>query len=1020
MTPTTLYQALVRELESVMPPRVASRVLREGLSATGSDPESLDAAAADVILKGPVFRQLQAGRPAEAARAVVGEILARLAAAAPAGRPTDSGTAVPPAPAEPDGAAGAPTATTAAPAASARGVPADHRVRLDGLRAALRPLNLYFGWAEVRKLRAQLQLVDDEQAAGRDVGALLEDAEAQLELVHRKVEDHLVLQARDLADLEEALEVVASLGGHRVRRLESLVATVRDAQAQRTIAEGEVERAQKLARDLRKLVESSVLDEGEAPPDLGRGDGRPTRRRDAHSGAVPNAGAPLASAGTPPEAAEAGAGTEVDAEAETAAEVAAEVARIDPDALTPEVTERLRALDVDGERRTLDGLLARHAEALRYAPQHAAAVDAVRAEHTAGRPAAEALARLEELLQAEERARRETLRREFEALRDDVEALAASTDVTDVRRAVHVVLDLVVDALPPLDDVTAARDLHAEVSERAAAARRATEEATRRAADLREQRAQVRDRLEAALARAAETSGAGGEVLARARAGLEQARALLADEGAVEAAALEQARDAEAAWERALAESSDDRFERLRARARELGARLQQLPELPALTARRRALEAEVAALELRPDLTPAHVRTVGSIVDQLFDDARAATVRHLEELGRAAGAAAPEALLRALQAAARSLEEGAFPDLPALDAEVRAAGDERRAEARRRYLRARQEARRLAAAETEAANRLEDDVAAARTALDGDADPLPTVERLEVRLAEVETEVAARLAGFGSRLDAALARFRQVARLNNDDVAAARRVLSHLDGQRDAVGRVSLGLQARLFEALGDAERRLEGLQEAFEATRAIADQLVAGNLLDDVLGGFDALFGSAGDDAPAMLGALGAAAHAADPEAASPPTDSAARDGGGPEPVAEDAERLRRAWAPYLDLSDVSGAVLLGADGSVRAGRPLPGSDLAALARSLDAARASWQRLGGRLGDAAPEVAVLDAGGPPTLVAPLGDAGHAVVWTTASGAGAHVGRRLRHDHAVLEALLRAATRGDADRGPA
>ncbi|MDF1523584.1 MAG: hypothetical protein P1P87_12325, partial [Trueperaceae bacterium] len=625
--------------------------------------------------------------------------------------------------------------------------------------------------------------------------------------------------------------------------------------------------------------------------------------------------------------------------------------------------------------------------------------------HEQGRPAGTALEALTTALDGEETDRRTALSHEFQALRADLDALPDQDRVTDARRAVHVVLDVLADALPSLDDVTAARELHAEVSERSEANARAASEAERRAADLETQRLALRERLAAAVARAPEgLPEQGSDALRGAWTALTEALGTLSENAtAVDAGALEHGRDVEAAWERALAASSGDRAERLRARARELVARVGQVPELASLRARRAALAAEVGALEHAPDLTPAHVRTLTSIVDQLFDDARAATIRRLDELAREAGDVPPESLARALQAAARHVEQGTFPDLASLEAQIRTATDERRTQARRRYLRARQDARRLAAAEVPGSADLEPLITAARVAIDGD-DPNPAIDRLEAQLAAVEGEVEARLARFDERLDAALATFRRVALLNNDDVAATRRVLTHLDGQRASVRRISFGLQARLFDALADAEGRLQVLEEAFEATRAIADRLVAGNLLDDVLGGFDALFGDAAE---------------ADVEAGTEPDVVADAGGDGSPPEVDDA-RLAALWAPYLDLDEVAGAVVLDRSGEVRAGRPAPGSDLPALTRSLQAASEPWRRLGDRLGDAAPDVAVLDLGGPPTLVAALGDVGHAVVWTTGHGAGSDLDRRLRGDRDALVDLLRPAAPAPSDRGPA
>lgn len=170
----------------------------------------------------------------------------------------------------------------------------------------------------------------------------------------------------------------------------------------------------------------------------------------------------------------------------------------------------------------------------------------------------------------------------------------------------------------------------------------------------------------------------------------------------------------------------------------------------------------------------------------------------------------------------------------------------------RRRYLRARQEAHRLEPAGVAATASLAELVADARIAIETDVEGEPVLERLERQLTLVESEMGQRLLGFEQHLDQALASFRSVSLLNNDDVAAVRRVLQHLDGQRDAVARVSPGLQARLFEALADAEEKLRGLHEAYEATRAIADMLVTDNRIDDLLGSFDTLFDDPSSDTP------------------------------------------------------------------------------------------------------------------------------------------------------------------------
>jgi len=951
MTPNPLYQALVEALESQLPPRVVSRVLREGMAPTGATPETLTHEVARGVLRGPVFRQLQAhGQAPNAAKSLVSELEAYIAAAVEPVAPPSAAAAR----ASWDGThADGPTTAAAATGAAVLDEAAEYA--LNDLRGALRPFNLYFSWPEVRKLRSLVQLADDEVRGGGDAAALLTEAESQLQLVRQKLEDLLVLQARTLADLEAALEAVEPLGTPAVRRLDALIATVREAQGRRMLVEAEAERAEKLARELRKLVESTVLEEGRSLPDLGRGDGRPRAptlidvpRPATGSGADDGTVAADALAG----------------------------------ALPPDAQDRLRALDLEGEAHDLDALAARHAELLRHVPALAEELTALRAEQAAGRVLGERLTRVAGAWQAQATARQHALRHELEAVRDEVEALPAEVDATELRRALTVALDVLGDGLLAVEDLANVRELQAAALARAERLRAEQQERDARRAERQAQIATVRARLEEAWQQAPDQPR-----LAAARERLQAAVASLAAAIADEDAAslLELAWDAEAAWQRALAEASDDQSARRRARVRELLARIAHLPDIPNLRARTLAVRREAEGLEAGAELGRDQLRALTHLTDQLIGDARGAVAARLEEMAHEAGDPAPDALLRALQVAARQLDDGGFPDLQAVEREVQATRDERRAAIRRRYLRARQESHRLADAGVPAAAGLADLVGQARSALDGDAQPEAAVERLERRLAGVVREMGERLDTFLPRLDTALAAFRGVARLNNDDVAAVRRVLHHLDGQRHAIGRVSPGLQAQLFASLSEAEETLGHLQAAFEATRAIADQLVAGNRLDDVLGSLDAMFGAPDDAAEA--------------------------------PAVDGAHDELRAWLDgYLRLDDVDGAAVLTSGGRLIIGRMPTGTDAVALGHAIDEMLGAWTALGERLGDEAPEVAFIEVGGRPTWVAPLADQGCAVVWSQSAATGGRLGARLRDDRrAVVEMLRSVAAGGDA-----
>ena len=810
MAPNALYQALVESLESQVPPRVVSRLLREGMAPTGATPETLTHEAAEAVLRGPVFRHLQTTRTVEASRQLIREIEAYLHEAAPPA--VVSGA--PPA----DEATGGAPETEAAPAAAEVDADDPLSIAVAELQDALRPLNLYFSWPEVRKLRSLVQVAEDELIAGGDAATVVGEAQGQLQLVHQKLEDQLVLQARTLADLESILEVVSPLGTAGVRRLAALIAGVREAQRRRTLVEAETERAEKLARELRKLVESTVLDEDEPLPDLGRGDGRP---RAPTLVPVDGRGAPAdAVAGAEPERPPLG-----------------------------DARDRLLALDVEGEARDLDALVGRYGELLRHVPALADAVAALRAEHDGGRVVGERIAQLAHDWATQSEARRQALRHEFEEIRAEAEGLPDEVDAVDLRHALTVALDLLEETLPAIEDVATVRELHATA---VAQGERIERERRERAARLDEQRSQiaaVRERLAAAAGQAPDEP-----LLRRARERLDETLAALREDAFTEeqgSALLETALDAEAAWQRTVAEASGDQSARQMARVRELSARMAQLPHIGGLRARATAVRGEVEALEADGGADDARLQALTHLVAQLTADARTAVANRLDELAREAGEPAPEALLRALQAAARQLDEGTFPDLDEVEREVAATRDVRRSALRRRYLRARQEAQRASAAGVPSADGLKALIAAAREAVETDDGGDEAVAALEARLAQVDAELAARLAGFDDRLDAALASFHTVARLNNDDVAAVRRVLMHLDDQRGAIGRVSPGLQAQLFASLGEAEETLRHLEAAFEATRAVADQLVSGGRLDDVLGAFDGLFGEPEDEA-------------------------------------------------------------------------------------------------------------------------------------------------------------------------
>lgn len=224
----TLYQAAVRELERFLPPRVVSQALHEGLAALGKTSDTLTAADAITIVQKLMLPRLTRAQGSESAQEAVESILASLARI-PVELPTLS----------PKGQAQA----------------------LELLQEALRPFNIYFEWSETQKLRAQLSLIESEHEAGQDASDLITAARAQLGVLQQKLSDQLSLQARELAILETSLQASNALNTVKVRRLVQLLELIRSAQVAQQRVPAEIERAHKLASELRAEKLQRLSDE---------------------------------------------------------------------------------------------------------------------------------------------------------------------------------------------------------------------------------------------------------------------------------------------------------------------------------------------------------------------------------------------------------------------------------------------------------------------------------------------------------------------------------------------------------------------------------------------------------------------------------------------------------------------------------------------------------------------------------------------------------------------------------------
>ncbi|GHG03953.1 hypothetical protein GCM10017783_15650 [Deinococcus piscis] len=224
----------VKMLGDVLSTRALERIIQDAAQERRIHPAQLDAQALESVLKKEIYRRLQTTMPAQMAKKRVLDVLAEVQ-------------------------------RVAAEVGTVDYVPVD----LSGLEEGVRRFTLYFDWPESQRLRGVLSMARQEESVGNDVSALLQEGESLIEQMDRRLAEGLVLQGQDLAELQASFERISAVGGREVRRLETLLEQVADAQKQGMLLPGEVERARTISLKLRRQVESSVVQSnpGETTPD---------------------------------------------------------------------------------------------------------------------------------------------------------------------------------------------------------------------------------------------------------------------------------------------------------------------------------------------------------------------------------------------------------------------------------------------------------------------------------------------------------------------------------------------------------------------------------------------------------------------------------------------------------------------------------------------------------------------------------------------------------------------------------
>ncbi len=753
----SVYQATIEELESILSPRVVSRSLQEGLRTLGKTPQTVTYDDLEKILKSQVYRQLQVAMPVTEAKIRIGEILGKLhQIEQEAIKKTEIGKVL-----------------------------EQQASSLHFLKERLKPFNLYFEWSEVQKLRALVQLLDTEHEAGREANKLVNDAREQLNVVEQKLEDQLVKQGQDLTDLEAVLERIRSLGGPKVKRFETLINQVSQAQQSRQLAQAEVERLRKLALDLRKLMETSIAVE-----------------------------APIVSDDV----------LLVEDSKEPKPEI-----KVNQN----DIKAKLLELDLANDRRELASLRETYSLILDYQPEHQETFKQLEMQLAARKSIATELTEFTEKLTESQIAQRDALYQEVLAMQQKVTEL--EVDAADLKQSLAVNLGILETFLAPIRDIEHLRRLYAlalEQEQALAVEQRAEEEAFVKAYG---EQAELLTHLQLNLEQYENQAGVVQEYTALQ--GWLEVLTQAQQEGRIQIEASKEAKQALLKLEQQAAKTTQSIQGREQGQVKHMLAELRNLSLAEAFEPRAEALKLELeTSLESANVLGDEGIRVLAEQLLALKEEILRSAKDRLIALNQEAENLGDEGLKEQILEAQLQLEEDA-PNIAALEQLVKHAKEHKRKEQISDLHHLETELVKYPNAPLELLKPLQTFIASVQAEL-SEGHFIPEFDEGWVLLESIRQDNERRTSSFLPRLESALAAFEDVAKLNTEEANQAGRILRHLDSQRDTFSKTSTAMQQKLEASLEEAEGYINQLKEQLEATRAIAGQLVSGNILDSLFG--------------------------------------------------------------------------------------------------------------------------------------------------------------------------------------
>ncbi|WP_339094868.1 hypothetical protein WDJ50_10505 [Deinococcus sp. VB142] len=224
MMTAPLHQLPVKMLGDIVSARSLEKTLQDAALSRGLPPEDLNPATLEEILKREVYKRLLLNVSPGLAKKRIMDVLSEVAK-----QPT-----------EPAGRS-------------------DAQNPVSALEQASKRFTLYFDWPETQRLRGVLGIARAEGEAGRNIAPLVQEGQNLISQMERRLEEGLVLQAQELAELKDVFARVQPIGGKEVRRLESLIGELEEAQKHKTLLPAELERARNISFKLRKTMESSLM-----------------------------------------------------------------------------------------------------------------------------------------------------------------------------------------------------------------------------------------------------------------------------------------------------------------------------------------------------------------------------------------------------------------------------------------------------------------------------------------------------------------------------------------------------------------------------------------------------------------------------------------------------------------------------------------------------------------------------------------------------------------------------------------